>query len=702
MSTTAKTTWRTSDIGAGDDPVWDRWDEFIDHHYGGHPMLDSRFVRSSIEHFGNRDLRLLRFGTREEDRVMMIVEPRRAGVFGTFAPGQSQIAPLLVHPGEAIDTGAMLAGISRRCLRLDLFNVDPDYFRATFQDEGPVERSVYGVTTNVLTRQTFEQFWSQRPKKLRDNIKRYRRRCEEESGIEFVVHTEPDDVQSALIRYGELESSGWKGRAGTAIHPSNPQGAFYASLLSKYAAGNQAFAFEFYLEGQLVASRLAVASGRMLVMLKTTFDEERSRFAPGRVALYETLHALFADPRLETIEMYTNAKREQLDWADGSREISNISIYPAAFVRRGVHVSRLLLRRKSLELNYTLEQFDSFEALPKDAVRLWHEFGREAIFSSLDWYQNLYEHVGADLGSLRLFVLSNKAEEVQAILPCVASAPPDGGAGELMVLANYYSPRFDLVVNEGSISREAAVRRIVAALSLRSDWTALTLFPLHGGADLDAFRAAAASYLLPSACFEETANWSVDIEDIGAYAESLPTLLRRTLKRKRSKLERTASYRYAIVTSPREAAAVVDDFRAVYDASWKPHEPYAGFIDGLVTLASRNGWLRLGLLYIDETPVAGQIWLVCKRTAAIYKLAYDQHYSEYSPGTLLTMHLLRHVVENDGVTTVDYLTGDDAYKRDWMSTRRMMYRLRIANPRLLRGAYLSVYDALRRLKERLT
>ncbi len=314
----------------------------------------------------------------------------------------------------------------------------------------------------------------------------------------------------------------------------------------------------------------------------------------------------------------------------------------------------------------------------------------------------LYEHVGADLGSLRLFVLSNKAEEVQAILPCVASAPPDGGAGELMVLANYYSPRFDLVVNEGSISREAAVRRIVAALSLRSDWTALTLFPLHGGADLDAFRAAAASYLLPSACFEETANWSVDIEDIGAYAESLPTLLRRTLKRKRSKLERTASYRYAIVTSPREAAAVVDDFRAVYDASWKPHEPYAGFIDGLVTLASRNGWLRLGLLYIDETPVAGQIWLVCKRTAAIYKLAYDQHYSEYSPGTLLTMHLLRHVVENDGVTTVDYLTGDDAYKRDWMSTRRMMYRLRIANPRLLRGAYLSVYDALRRLKERLT
>ena len=32
--------------------------------------------------------------------------------------------------------------------------------------------------------------------------------------------------------------------------------------------------------------------------------------------------------------------------------------------------------------------------------------------------------------------------------------------------------------------------------------------------------------------------------------------------------------------------------------------------------------------------------------------------------------MMAHVIEQDGVSTVDYLTGDDNYKRDWMSTRR--------------------------------
>ncbi|HEY8908590.1 MAG TPA: GNAT family N-acetyltransferase, partial [Rhodoferax sp.] len=42
----------------------------------------------------------------------------------------------------------------------------------------------------------------------------------------------------------------------------------------------------------------------------------------------------------------------------------------------------------------------------------------------------------------------------------------------------------------------------------------------------------------------------------------------------------------------------------------------------------------------------------------------------FSAGSVLTAALMRHVIDVDHVEEVDYLTGDDAYKRDWMSHRR--------------------------------
>jgi CelD/BcsL family acetyltransferase involved in cellulose biosynthesis len=51
-------------------------------------------------------------------------------------------------------------------------------------------------------------------------------------------------------------------------------------------------------------------------------------------------------------------------------------------------------------------------------------------------------------------------------------------------------------------------------------------------------------------------------------------------------------------------------------------------------------------------------------------MAYDEAFAEYAPGTLLTSHLMEYVIDQDHVTEVDYLIGDDAYKKDWMSCRR--------------------------------
>jgi len=81
--------------------------------------------------------------------------------------------------------------------------------------------------------------------------------------------------------------------------------------------------------------------------------------------------------------------------------------------------------------------------------------------------------------------------------------------------------------------------------------------------------------------------------------------------------------------------------------------------------------------------IAAQIWAVCHGVASNYKLAYDAAYGELSAGSLLSAMLLRQVLD-EGVREVDYLTGDDHYKRDWMSHRRGRWGLVAFDPGTVR------------------
>src|SRR5260370_2009039 len=98
------------------------------------------------------------------------------------------------------------------------------------------------------------------------------------------------------------------------------------------------------------------------------------------------------------------------------------------------------------------------------------------------------------------------------------------------------------------------------------------------------------------------------------------------------------------------------------------------------------GGLLLVEPYIDDAPAAAQVWIVNNGTASIYKIAYDQKFKELSVGSYLTMHLMERAIDVDKVREIDYLSGDDRYKSDWMSHRREHWGILAINPRPLLGA----------------
>ena len=90
---------------------------------------------------------------------------------------------------------------------------------------------------------------------------------------------------------------------------------------------------------------------------------------------------------------------------------------------------------------------------------------------------------------------------------------------------------------------------------------------------------------------------------------------------------------------------------------------------------TQQGWTRLAILYVEEQPIAAQIWFVHQGKASIFRLSYAREWRPYSPGTILTAYLMEYVIDTDKVTEIDFLTGNDAYKQDWMSERRERFVL---------------------------
>ena len=155
-----------------------------------------------------------------------------------------------------------------------------------------------------------------------------------------------------------------------------------------------------------------------------------------------------------------------------------------------------------------------------------------------------------------------------------------------------------------------------------------------------------------------------------SYAEYLaerPGPLRTTLKRKAKKVEVTIFDRFDA-----EAWAAYED---IYAQSWKPEEGDPALLRRFAEAEGAAGRIRLAVARHEGEPVAAQFWTVEDGTAYIHKLAHRESARPLSPGSTLTAALMERVIDLDRVVQVDFGTGDDPYKRDWMDGSRPRYRL---------------------------
>jgi hypothetical protein len=191
----------------------------------------------------------------------------------------------------------------------------------------------------------------------------------------------------------------------------------------------------------------------------------------------------------------------------------------------------------------------------------------------------------------------------------------------------------------------------------------------------------------------QTANWSIDVtsKSFADYWAERPGQLRSTAKRKAAKTPMD------LTILDRFDADAWEDYASIYADSWKPGEGSLDFVRAMAVDEGAAGALRLGIARIEGRAVAAQLWTVEHGIAIIHKLAHREDVADLSPGTILSQAMFEHVIDKDHVTLIDFGTGDDRYKADWMDIRVMRMRVELFNPRTPAGMFGAAKAGLRAL-----
>jgi hypothetical protein len=319
---------------------------------------------------------------------------------------------------------------------------------------------------------------------------------------------------------------------------------------------------------------------------------------------------------------------------------------------------------------YLCHEFSSLDALREAVAGLAPEAADSDFFYSLAWFANLAEH-GLPQGNEARYVLVRDCSQRAAM--CLPLQTTGDGVSSL---SNFYSSLFGPIVWGPLTLGDAALWNALAT-HLRQHqppYAQMTFQPLdvesacYLGLQTSLRRTGFA--VDPYFCF---GNWylRVDSRSFATYAQTLPSALRNSIARGQRRLTRHGDWAIHIQCAEDYLLEnSIAEFVQVYQRSWKHAEPHPEFIPGLARTAAAQGWLRLGVLTLQGQAIAAQLWLVRNGKASIYKLAYVEGFERFSAGSVLTHALMEHVLDADHVQEVDYLTGDDAYKRDWMSHRR--------------------------------
>jgi CelD/BcsL family acetyltransferase involved in cellulose biosynthesis len=314
------------------------------------PFLSLEFIEPLLRHFST-GAEQVAIGEAEVGIAgLAILTPTARSRRNAFQPSQLPLGPVLLDEGLAVETA--LESLAQRLpistLSIGFTQLDESmYPRPASTARLAVGDYIQTAWVDVVG--SFADYWEARGKNLRQNIRKQRRKLQED-GVEtrLEILRNAACVASAIEDYGRLESSGWKASGGTAIHPDNVQGQFYREMLERFCSEGKGCIYRYSFAGKVVAVDLCIESTETLVVLKTTYDESIKMLSPAFLMREEAFGHIWGEGRIRRIEFFGKLMDWHKRWTDNAREIYHLTNYRWSWIRR--------LRDRALSAPATVEQ----------------------------------------------------------------------------------------------------------------------------------------------------------------------------------------------------------------------------------------------------------------------------------------------------------------------------------------------------------
>ncbi len=333
------------------------------------------------------------------------------------------------------------------------------------------------------------------------------------------------------------------------------------------------------------------------------------------------------------------------------------------------------------------------EQCPEEVREVLALSGQESFFTLPGWFRLVAEH-GLDAGS-KAYIAVN----CDTSIGMACRHEPSGRV--LRSCTNLYSCAFDIIAGRPDTRSVHAFFRELIGTAGSLDGVRLEGFDpesAHFPIILDGLRAAglvAKPYFAWGNWFEPTSGMAFE-----QFLSTRSSPLRNTWTRKRAAVMKSARTQFRFHERDEDIEPFISAYEQVREQSWKEPEPYPAFIPGLIRFAAGLRALRSGILIVDGVSAAAQFWILWGGRATIYKLVHAEKFADISPGTILTMEMIRRVLGEDRPTEVDFGRGDDDYKKLWLTRRRELWGIEAANPHTWRGLSSALRIGASRLRDR--
>jgi CelD/BcsL family acetyltransferase involved in cellulose biosynthesis len=167
----------------------------------------------------------------------------------------------------------------------------------------------------------------------------------------------------------------------------------------------------------------------------------------------------------------------------------------------------------------------------------------------------------------------------------------------------------------------------------------------------------------------QRAKFSAPAAGQPAPVHAVSSKRRAEMRRQRRRLAERGDLRHVSYRKPEEVSAAFQEFVDLEAAGWKGRAsrrgrairnapPLRAFAETMIVGLAREGCAGIEALRLNGRTIAMNIWLRSGRTAFGWKMAYDEDYAKWGPGSLLMEAMPETVFADGDIDTIDSCNRD--------------------------------------------